>query len=57
MKAFATNYKNAFLAFSFLVFPLAYSSNAQVGIETTDPKSTFEVNGSEADPKVRPRKS
>jgi hypothetical protein len=46
MQVITTNFKNASLVFLFLIFLITYSSSAQVGIGTTDPKSTFEVNGS-----------
>ncbi|MBA4318355.1 MAG: hypothetical protein C0412_08135 [Flavobacterium sp.] len=46
MQFFTTKFKNASLVFLFLIIFITYSSSAQVGIGTTDPKSTFEVNGS-----------
>jgi len=46
MQFFTSKFKNASLVFLFLFFLISYSSSAQVGIGTTDPKSTFEVNGS-----------
>lgn len=46
MQVFTIKFKNTLLLFLFLIFLITYSSNAQVGIGTTDPKSTFEVNGS-----------
>ncbi len=46
MQIFTTKFKNASLVFLFFIFFITYSSSAQVGIGTTDPKSTFEVNGS-----------
>ena len=45
MKVFTTKFKNASLVFLLTIFFITYSSSAQVGIGTTDPKSTFEVNG------------
>jgi hypothetical protein len=46
MQVITTKFKNASLVFLFLIIFISYSSSAQVGIGTTDPKSTFEVNGS-----------
>lgn len=46
MQVFTTNFKNASLVFLFPFFLFSFSISAQVGIGTTDPKSTFEVNGS-----------
>jgi hypothetical protein len=46
MQVITTKFKNASLVFLFLIIFITYSSSAQVGIGTTDPKSTFEVNGS-----------
>lgn len=45
MQVFTPKFKNASLVFLFLIFIITYSSSAQVGIGTSDPKSTFEVNG------------
>lgn len=45
MQVFTTNFKNSSLVFLCSIFLITYSNNAQVGIGTTDPKSTFEVNG------------
>jgi hypothetical protein len=45
MQIFTKNYKNASLVFLCFVFLFSFSISAQVGIGTTDPKSTFEVNG------------
>jgi hypothetical protein len=45
MQVITTKFKNASLVFLFLIIFISYSSSAQVGIGTTDPKSTFEVNG------------
>ncbi len=41
-----TKFKNTSLVFLLIIFFIPYSISAQVGIGTTDPKSTFEVNGS-----------
>lgn len=46
MQVITTKFKNASLVFLLLIIFITYSSSAQVGIGTTDPKSTFEVNGS-----------
>lgn len=45
MTVFTTKFKNASLVFLYLIYMTTNFSNAQVGIGTTDPKSTFEVNG------------
>ena len=45
MQVFTTNFKNSSLVFLCSIFLITYSNNVQVGIGTTDPKSTFEVNG------------
>lgn len=46
MKTSIKKPKRASSIFLLLVCLIPYSSRAQVGIETTDPKSTFEINGS-----------
>lgn len=46
MQVITTKFNNASLVFLFLIIFITFSSSAQVGIGTTDPKSTFEVNGS-----------
>jgi len=45
MQVFKAIFKNPLLVFLCSIFLLSFSSIAQVGIGTTDPKSTFEVNG------------
>lgn len=45
MKVIALNFKNTCWVFLLPIFLLTFSSSAQVGIGTTDPKSTFEVSG------------
>lgn len=45
MQVFTTKFNNSSLGFLFPIFLLSFSISAQVGIGTTDPKSTFEVNG------------
>lgn len=46
MIVFTTKFKDTLLVFLSLIYMTTYSGSAQVGIGTTDPKSTFEVNGS-----------
>ncbi|NDP26893.1 MAG: hypothetical protein GZ087_05625 [Flavobacterium sp.] len=46
MKTLAKNLLNIPFFVFFLFFLVPFMTNAQVGIGTTDPKSTFEVNGS-----------
>ena len=45
MQIFTKNYKNSSLVFLCFSFLFGFSMTAQVGIGTTEPKSTFEVNG------------
>lgn len=45
MKVITLNFDNTYWVFLLPIFLLTFSSSAQVGIGTTDPKSTFEVSG------------